>query len=390
MPTAVSAPGKVFLAGGYLVLDRAYTALVFGLSARVHVLVTDIDTSSGVQLSEIVVQSPQFRDATWNYGYHLAPESGGVDVTQLQGASSAALSKNLFVETALSYALTYISSILPSHLIKPARVTILADNDYYSQPSSSQDVPRSTPASDPTTKTFTDFNVRLTDAHKTGLGSSAALVTAFTGALLTHYLPSKAFELSSPSGQTILHNLSQASHCAAQGKIGSGFDVATAVYGTCVYRRFSPSILSSLGEPGSPGFSLRVKDVVEDPSQKWDTDISKHGASIPPGMALVMCDVDCGSHTPSMVKKVLAWRSSDPSVSKTLFDTLQKSNERLAALLSTTPAPLCRSSRARARSGVPIEPREQTELLDAVTKSVDGVAGAWSLGRGAMMRLCCW
>ena len=85
MPTAVSAPGKVFLAGGYLVLDRAYTALVFGLSARVHVLVRDIDTSSGVQLSEIVVQSPQFRDATWNYGYHLTEDNGGVDVTQLQG-----------------------------------------------------------------------------------------------------------------------------------------------------------------------------------------------------------------------------------------------------------------------------------------------------------------
>jgi phosphomevalonate kinase len=85
MPTAVSAPGKVFLAGGYLVLDRAYTALVFGLSARIHVVVKDIETSSGVQLSEIVVQSPQFRDALWSYGFHLAGERGGVALTQLQG-----------------------------------------------------------------------------------------------------------------------------------------------------------------------------------------------------------------------------------------------------------------------------------------------------------------
>ena len=30
---AVSAPGKVLLAGGYLVLDRKYTGLVFELSA---------------------------------------------------------------------------------------------------------------------------------------------------------------------------------------------------------------------------------------------------------------------------------------------------------------------------------------------------------------------
>lgn len=95
MPTAVSAPGKVFLAGGYLVLDRAYTALVFGLSARIHVVVSDIDTSSGVQLSEIVVQSPQFRDATWNYGYHLTEEQGGVEVTQLQGYGDLSLPPRL-------------------------------------------------------------------------------------------------------------------------------------------------------------------------------------------------------------------------------------------------------------------------------------------------------
>jgi phosphomevalonate kinase len=85
MSTAVSAPGKVLLAGGYLVLDRAYTGLVFGLSARIHVLVRDIDTSSGVELSEIVVQSPQFLEASWNYGYRLTGHDGGVDVTQLQG-----------------------------------------------------------------------------------------------------------------------------------------------------------------------------------------------------------------------------------------------------------------------------------------------------------------
>jgi phosphomevalonate kinase len=145
----------------------------------------------------------------------------------------------------LTYALTYVSSILPSTRIKPASVTILADNDYYSQPSS-------TTSSLPGDNHFTDFGVRLQDAHKTGLGSSAALVTAFTGAILSHYLPESHFFLSSEQGRARLHNLAQAAHCAAQGKVGSGFDVAAAVYGTCVYRRFSPSILSNIGEPGTP------------------------------------------------------------------------------------------------------------------------------------------
>lgn len=81
--TAVSAPGKVLLAGGYLVLDRAYNGLVFGLSARINVVAEQIHTSEGVQLSEIVVESPQFLEAQWRYGYHLADEDGGITVTQL-------------------------------------------------------------------------------------------------------------------------------------------------------------------------------------------------------------------------------------------------------------------------------------------------------------------
>lgn len=83
-PTAVSAPGKVLLAGGYLVLDRQYNALVFGLSARINVIAKEIETSQGIQLQEIVVTSPQFLGSQWRYGYHLAPEGGGIQVTQLQ------------------------------------------------------------------------------------------------------------------------------------------------------------------------------------------------------------------------------------------------------------------------------------------------------------------
>ena len=81
---AVSAPGKVLLAGGYLVLDRAYTGLVFGLNARIHVIVAPIDTHAGVVLNEIVVNSPQFDDAVWEYGYRQSENEGGIRVVQLR------------------------------------------------------------------------------------------------------------------------------------------------------------------------------------------------------------------------------------------------------------------------------------------------------------------
>ena len=82
--SAVSAPGKVLLAGGYLVLDRAYTGLVFGLDARIHVAIEPIRTNSGVTLCEIIVKSPQFKLAAWEYGYRLTEGDAGIGVTQLR------------------------------------------------------------------------------------------------------------------------------------------------------------------------------------------------------------------------------------------------------------------------------------------------------------------
>lgn len=82
---AFSAPGKVLLAGGYLVLDRAFTGLVFGLNARIHAHIQDLPTSPGLMLAEIIVKSPQFREAEWRYGFTQADGNGGIRVTQLKG-----------------------------------------------------------------------------------------------------------------------------------------------------------------------------------------------------------------------------------------------------------------------------------------------------------------
>lgn len=90
--TTVSAPGKVLLAGGYLVLDPKYTGLVFGLSARIHVVVEDVQEEEAV----IVVESPQFKDAVWKYEYGVnANANKSVHVKQLQGYVSSALSSPL-------------------------------------------------------------------------------------------------------------------------------------------------------------------------------------------------------------------------------------------------------------------------------------------------------
>ncbi len=82
--TVISAPGKVLLAGGYLVLDRAYQGLVFGLDARIHACVQVLKTTGKVSSSrKIVVRSPQFQKARWVYS-HIASEDG-VRLTQTDG-----------------------------------------------------------------------------------------------------------------------------------------------------------------------------------------------------------------------------------------------------------------------------------------------------------------
>jgi len=288
-------------------------------------------------------------------------------------ASSASFSRNPFVETTLQYALTYLTSSSALTTLKPLTITILADNDYYS----------TTPTPSTSSSRFSTFPVPLSSAHKTGLGSSAALVTALTSALLTHHLPV-------PPSRATLHNLAQAAHCAAQGKVGSGFDVAAAVYGTCIYRRFSPSILSL--SASSPTFAHQLKHIVDDVGKVWDTEIIKEGVKIPDGMTLVMCDVDCGSQTVGMVKQVLAWRQIDPETSTSLWDALQTCNTALATALASTGSPselaaAFAAIREKIRkmgelSNVPIEPPAQTELLDALTAGVEGVVGGVVPGAG--------
>lgn len=309
---------------------------------------------------------------------------------RLPSDADLTLNRNIFIETALGYALTYITS-LTKRSISSTSITILADNDYYS-------TPPSTTNGHASTKRFHNYGVPIDKAHKTGLGSSAALVTAFTAALLTYYLPKSVCDITTEQGQRRLHNLAQISHCAAQGKVGSGFDIATAVYGSCLYRRFSPSILANSADPGSKGFTTALRGLIEETGSagKWDTEIHGDAVKIPAGLRLVMCDVSCGSKTPGMVKKVLAWRKERPEEADAIWADLHQANESLARELKamaekqdfglerlrTCFTRIRRGIRLMSEvSGVPIEPPSQTKLIDAC-EALPGVVGGVVPGAG--------
>ncbi|KAL9058085.1 MAG: hypothetical protein Q9162_001947 [Coniocarpon cinnabarinum] len=287
---------------------------------------------------------------------------------------------NPFVETALQYALSYVGALdgtdnrpLPS------------SNDAQSDAASTQ-------------ASFRKFDLPINEVNKTGLGSSAALVTALTGAVLEFYSSQVRGLRQKPlEDRACLHRLAQLAHCAAQGKVGSGFDVASAVFGSCIYKRFSPSIPEQVGPLNDASFGEHLARVVQDDTI-WDYEINSHRkVSIPHGLKLVMCDVDCGSQTPGMVKQVLKWRSENQVVADRVWDELQRWNDELAdrlhgisewqedqsfAGLSDNIQQVRRLLRTMSsQAKVPIEPEEQTELLDACS-AVPGVIGGVVPGAG--------
>ena len=162
------------------------------------------------------------------------------------------------------------------------------------------------------------------------MGSSAALVTSVVGAVLSYFdavtLPSsspQAHETESTRitrGTTVVHNLAQICHCSAQGKVGSGFDVSAAVYGSHIYRRFSKTVLSQLldeiessNAESKVGFAVSTKvakemiQITNDENNGiWDAQTAQ--LSLPAGLELLMADVCGGSESPSMARKVLAWK----------------------------------------------------------------------------------
>lgn len=74
--TVISAPGKVLLAGGYLVLDPKYSGIVVSTSSRFYTVIQAAKEEKAV----ISVKSPQFLGAKWDYDAHV--QNNILDVSQ--------------------------------------------------------------------------------------------------------------------------------------------------------------------------------------------------------------------------------------------------------------------------------------------------------------------
>lgn len=131
--TLVSSPGKVLLAGGYLVLSPAYPGLAIGTDSRFYSLVR-----SGTNTNAVVpirIHSPQFTDAQWTF--HLNTDTWGLTLSK-QSAESPFAGKSPFLCLSLIYSLAIAlqkrdAADVKRRLARGLDIWILADNDFYSQ-----------------------------------------------------------------------------------------------------------------------------------------------------------------------------------------------------------------------------------------------------------------
>lgn len=221
--------------------------------------------------------------------------------------------KNPYIECAIGFTLKYLFYVDRNSFdsLKSLQLIIQADNDFYSQAHQlrKKNLNRSRKSLALLPK-FCPTEERIENVAKTGLGSSAALIVSIVSALVIAFDVKQLnapFVLSDTQLHTI-HNLSQFSHCLAQGKIGSGFDVSSACWGSQLYSRFDPKIIETQLKNA---YHLSSKDLYATISENaWDTRIQPF--QLPPCVHLILADVHAGSNTPLMVKNILNWKLKNP------------------------------------------------------------------------------
>nr|AYV97159.1 phosphomevalonate kinase [Haslea ostrearia] len=432
--TTVSAPGKVLFAGGYLVLESPNIGYVVAADKRFYTEVKNDDnkqSSSGV--NTVVVDSPQFH-SSWTYEVQTKPDEEHV-VSVVPSSENSSV--NPFVEKTLRVMSAYILQTGNASSLGSLVVKIQADNDFYSVIPHLNGKARTTENVDALPRFLKcplDETTGKAVVNKTGLGSSAALTTSLVGALYEHFVTVPKEEA---ERKMEIHNLAQICHCYAQGKVGSGFDVSSAMNGSHLYKRFPKCVLPDLLQELAGGDGVKTStgsllDVVV--KKTWSEDMAKP-LPVPKGLQVLLADVCGGSESPSMARKVLAWKSSQQSEGSSAiphWDDLKEINVKVAeimqklasetidttssSVLSKHPASEWKSlpkssdndaatellielydtflkARGHLRAmgeaaGVPIEPPEQTKLCDETMK-VPGVITALVPGAGGYDAVAC-
>jgi phosphomevalonate kinase len=315
------AHGKVLLLGGYLVLYPRYYGVVASCSAKIKCFLEVLGTSQG----NINVVSNRF----------------SINAVFKQQPFEVKSETNPFITEAIKTSLYFISlsQTLPPDDIK---LTINADEAFYL-------------------------------SGKTGLGSSAALITVIVSSMLKY---------SKINNQQFLHFVAQVANFRAQQKIGSGFDVSAAVYGSHLFTRYQSCLALALVDH----FSTSLEAVLDEIAA-WPVPTT---FKIPTNYHVVLsCMDNVGSDTRILVKELINWLEKDKNIE--ILDRIHFFTERFVELLDLQDKFKLKQlskdykivlQELSQRSGVPVLPNEIKDLLDNIESTLDDVVFSAVPGAG--------
>ncbi len=343
LEVSAKAPGKILWIGGYSVLERPNISFVNAVDAYVTATATDRHDAS------VKLDAPQL-------GISF---SAKIDGERFRGNVPEEL---VLMKTAAEIAFRYAVEMGA----KPSGLDITTNSD----------------------SPFA-YSTSGGKVVKSGLGSSAAVTVATVGSVL------KLFEIDGNINDAV-HKLSQAAHSIATGKVGSGFDIAAAVYGTILYTRYSPSILNTFPKDYT---GMDLAGLVK---RDWDYSIRKF--AMPRELKLVFANFGDSMITTKALGSVSEFKIKDPRTYSKLMKEIDSANrdavnalERMKngengdedAFRESFDIGRAATKKLGALSGVGIEPDDCTQLIEDSKKNGAFVAklpGAG--GRDAVAALC--
>jgi len=215
--------GKVMLAGEWAVLDKKHRGLVLGIKKGVAATIGPLEDSA--LCDGIVVDMQGYGVLHGKIEKNSVVFTGGGASTGGDASTAEDEHKTVFVRQAVATAVAYLTEL--GYEIRPFHLKIESE-----------------------------ISGTLEGGLVGGLGSSSGTVVAVMTSILQFMMFSRVMPSSKvvPSSETkdVVFKLSCIAHYLAQGMLGSGFDVAAAVFGGLLaYRRFDPVWL---------GRQLKLKD----------------------------------------------------------------------------------------------------------------------------------
>lgn len=309
--------GKVLICGGYLILQKPNEGIVLSIEPSISCKMTQYESNDIPSTNKLYIiwNNPQFHDEQF---YVFDGDTKTLTAAGIVIKQDDLLSSILIVTLSFIYETLKKSFGFTNHVI----LSCLSDGRFYSQIHNnwSGKIESKYPI-------LKHVNICTFDVKKTGLGSSAAFTTSIVSCLLKYFIAHKVVD-DELKLQKITHILSEYIHTQAQGGVGSGFDIASSIYGSLCFMRSDSSPFISFDQKDS------IVDFINQRSEQWNGKLRKF--ILPRCWRVVMAEVSIcsGTRTQNITKKIMSFFSNH-SQGRNLWSKLATFNQRIISIFES-------------------------------------------------------